>query len=663
MRQSAGATTDGRASRGQVLVLFAILVTLLLAFAGFSVDVGRQAAERRHVQNAADAAALAACRALIDGQSDAAAASVASQVAAANLQGSPSGSTTTIATPATYADQDGDGSVTADEVTSGIVVAGTTVRVAIASSVSTLLARLVGIGSMEAGARARCDLQGAPAIPLVVRRYADPPGPGGGFVDHLATAASSTVGQVDSVDPRGYGGRIPASETAPGPSFAIYGPDSKSSNDSSFRGFIALDIRNFEGVDTRVYYNGVTAGTNPETVKDVEGEYFVTGYPGPAFPTVSTPPDGSTQVAVLSGNSTSFVVGQFDDAYRVGDRLLLAVYDGTVMEIPDFSLIPPTEISLPSTTSAPVDGPTVRVSRNDQFSSTVTLSLIGDFSATAAGNPEFDIVPVPSVTPPASGDITEPVWSTNVFVPAKNGTTVRMDDFQANDVPAGIYTVWIEGESGNPYYQQRRVPVPVRIQTDANGDGDYTDAGDARVTRDFSLVNSVLDGATGSLGGPISLPIRVSASGSAWNGGASLETPVALSWDTDSFTDCSLNAESLGLASISFSATSVTPGSGQGTLSTLSIDTTGLAQGCYMFTIRARGTNGDGQPITRLQRVRFTVATTTSSGQYVDIIGFAVFQVDGIGANSITGRAVSGISADPQDQLLRRAQRARLVPW
>ena len=82
-----------------------------------------------------------------------------------------------------------------------------------------------------------------------------------------------------------------------------------------------------------------------------------------------------------------------------------------------------------------------------------------------------------------------------------------------------------------------------------------------------------------------------------------------------------------------------------------------------MFTVRAHGTKGDGQPVTHLQRVRFTVATTTSSGQYVDIIGFAVFQIDTISSNSITGHAVSGISADPGDPNLRRAQRARLVPW
>ena len=344
----------------------------------------------------------------------------------------------------------------------------------------------------------------------MARRYANPPGPGSGFVDHVATIATSGSGQVDNVDPRGYGVRTPASEAAPGPQFSIYGNESKASNDASFRGFVALDVRNFEGIATRVYYNGVTSGTNPNTLKDIEGAYLVNGYKGPAFPPVSTPPNGSTQVAVLSGNSTSFVVHQFDDKFKVGDRLMLGVYDGTVMEIPDFALSPPVEIALPATTTTPYDGPNVKVSRNKEFLSTVTLSLAGDADAVAAGQPaSTNIIPDPPVTPPAVGHITEPVWSQNVFTPAIRGTDVAMNDFQTNTVPPGIYTVWIEGESGNPYYQRRRVAVPVRIQKDANGDGDYNDAGDVKVTRDFSLINSVLDGSTPTLGASISMPIYV----------------------------------------------------------------------------------------------------------------------------------------------------------
>jgi hypothetical protein len=295
----------------------------------------------------------------------------------------------------------------------------------------------------------------------------------------------------------------------------------------------------------------------------------------------------------------------------------------------------------------------------------VTLSMHGDATAAALGSPAFDILPDPSVTPPAAGDMSEPIWSTNVFQPAKNGTSVRMDDIQTNAIPPGIYTVWLEGESGNPYYQERRVPVAVRVQTDGNNDGDYNDAGDVKTTRDFSLANSVVDGSTAALGGVITLPLRVSTgSGTAnWGSGPAAETTVALSWDTDSLTTCSLQPRSLGIGTITLSAASVTPTTGTGAASDLTINTAGLAQGCYMFNLRATGTNSDGQPVTHLETVRFTVATTSSSGQYVDIIGFTVFQIDSVGSNDIVGHAVSGIYADPNDLGLRRAQRARLVPW
>jgi Flp pilus assembly protein TadG len=656
---------DRASPGGQVLVILAIVMVILLGFAGVAVDVGRQNAEQRHAQTAADAAALAACRELIEGGTDADAALAARQVAFANLDGSPAGAVATIDAPPTYVDEDGSASIEADELVSGIIVAGTTVRVAISSTVETALARVVGIPTLQANARARCDLQGGPEVPLVVRRYTHPPGPGGGFIDHVATAGTSASGAVDPVDPRGYAGRVAATELMPGPSFDIYGPGSKAVNDSSFRGFIALDVRNFETVSSRVYYNGVTPGTNPNTLKDMEGEYLVTGYPGPAFPAVGVPPTGETQVAVLSGNSTTFVVHQFDDAYQAGDRLMLAVYDGTVMEIPDFAIIPPTEISLPSTTVAPVNGPNIRVTRNSQFASTVTLALKGDAGATTLGFPALDILPDPSVTPPAAGDMSAPTWTPNVFMPTTGGTNVTMTGMRTQTIPAGMYTVWIEGESGNPYYQRRRVPVPVRVQTDANGDGDYTDAGDTRVTRDFSLDNSVLDGSTPVLGGTINLPMAVSTgSGTAgWTGGPSTASAVSLSWDTDSLTTCSLAPASLASGSIGFSASSVTPATGTGAPSTLTITTTGMSQGCYLFTVRGRGTNSNGQPVTHLETVRFTVAATTSSGQYVDIIGFAVFEIDSIGSNDIQGHAVSGIHASPHDPGLRRAQRARLQPW
>jgi len=634
-----------RRQRGQVLVMVAILLVVLLAFAGIAIDIGRQVAERRHVQTAADAGALAVCRELVAGGTDAAATSVGRQVALANLEGSPAGAAASIAPDNARVYADGHAGDPA-YLESGIIVSGTTVRLAVRSSVETMLARVVGVNQLETGARARCALQGSPAVPIVARRYSSPPGPGGGFVDYVATEATSTAGEVDNTSELGYDVRTPASEANPGPSFSLYGPDSQANNDSSFRGFIALDVRNFETITSRVYYNGVTAGISENTLKDQEGEYILTGYPGPAFPAVSVPASGATQVAVLSGNDTAMVVGNVEDVYEVGDRLLLAVYNGTVMEIPDFSLTPPSVVTLPSTTGSPTDGPQFTVSRNDAFNSTVTLHLHGD---SLSPNPAHDILPNPPLTPPVAGDMDQPTWSTDTFIPDKKGTKVTMLAMSTNAVPAGIYTVWLEGHSGDPYYQTRRVPLPVQI---------------GGAVRDFSLGNSTSHGTTAVLGGVITLPLYVSTTNAAatkWGSGGST---VTLSWDTASFATCNLGPASLPAAQIAFSATPVTPSaSGDGAMSNLTINTAGLASGCYSFVVRATGTNGDGQPVTHLLPITFTVATTQSSGQYVDVIGFAVFEVTSLSANSIDGRAVTGITGDPMDQMLRRAQRPRLLPW
>jgi hypothetical protein len=636
------------AARGQVLVIFAILLVILLGFAGLSIDVGRQNAEQRHIQTAADAAALAACRALIDGASDAAAATAGRNVARINIERSPAGANAQIAPDNARVYQDGHAGDPA-YLLSGIIVSGTTVRVAIWSSVETTLARVVGVSNLDTSARAKCQLQGGPAIPIVARRYSAAPGPDSGFTDFLATSGTSTSGAVDTFSVLGYGGRTPASEADPGPVFELYGPGAKASNEADFRGFVALDVRNFQSTTSRVYYNGVTSGTTENTLKNIEGDYLLTGYPGPMFPSITNPPDPNDQVAVLLGNDTAQVIGNFDDVFEVGDRLLLGVYNGTVMQIPDFAISPPSAITVPSTTVTPINGPNFTVSRNDEFNSTVTLHLHGDAAASAVGHPEWDILPDPSVTPPLPGDMNQPTWSTDVFIPAKNGTTVGMSGIRTTAIPAGIYTVWLEGHSGNPYFQTRRGPVPVKV---------------GGAARDFSLANSTTSASIAALGGSASIPIYVSttsASATRWGTGGSA---VTLGVDASSFTDCSYGAATIGAGQLTLSATALMPtSSGQGALSTLTINSVGLAPGCYKFNVRGYGTNGDGQPVVHIQPITFTVATTASGGSYLDLIGFAVFEVTDLTANAISGRAVTGVHADQDDQNLRRAQRARLRPW
>jgi hypothetical protein len=636
-----------RPERGQVLVIFALFLVVLMGFVGVAIDIGRQNAEQRHIQTAADAAALAVCKALVDGASDNAAATEGRSVAQINIERSPVNAAPLIAPDAARQYEDGHAGDPA-YLTSGILISSTTVRVAISSAVDTTLARVIGIQSLNTSARARCELRGGPAVPIVARRYDAAPGPGSGFTDFLATSGTSGSGAVDAFSVLGYGGRTPASEADPGPAFDLYGPGAKAANSSSFRGFVALDVRNFQSTSSRIYYNGVSAGTNVNTLKTMQGDYLLSGYPGPMFPPVTSPADPNDQIAIIDGNDSSMVVGNFEDSFAVGDRVQLAVYNGTVMQIPDFAISPPSAFTLAST-GGPVTGPNFTVSRNDAFSSTVTLFLRGDTGATDIGHPEWDIVPDPPVTPPAAGDMNQPTWSTDVFIPAKNGTTVGTSNIRTNTVPAGIYTVWLEGKSGNPYFQTRRAPVPVRV---------------GGAVRDFSLVNSTTSATIAALGGSASIPIYVStttSSSTKWGTGASA---VTLGVDANSFTDCSYGAETIGAGQLTLSATAVTPtASGSGALSTLTINSVGLAPGCYKFNVRAYGTNADGQKVVHIQPITFTVATSTSDGSYVDIIGFAVFQITDIDSNAISGQAVTGVFADPNDQALRRAMRARLRPW
>ncbi len=121
------------------------------------------------------------------------------------------------------------------------------------------------------------------------------------------------------------------------------------------------------------------------------------------------------------------------------------------------------------------------------------------------------------------------------------------------------------GESNVPY-KGRRHPVPVYV---------------GGATRGFHLLNSSLSASADAYGDTVDYTIRVKNDNWSTSGPA---TQVALSWDPDSLTDCILNpiAPPAGMT-VGFSASSVTPGNGQGTASTMTVDTDGLASGCYMF--------------------------------------------------------------------------------
>lgn len=640
-----------RQERGQVLVIVALALVVLLGASAFTIDLGRRAGEERYLQNAADAGALAGCNARLDGASDAAVIARAREVATTNLAGSPAGSSATIAAAGAEVYLDGYHGVP-EQLVNGVLVDGSNVRVAIDSTIGTTIGKVLGRESLAAIGRAHCTLEPQPLLPFIARRYQSPPGPGTSFVDHLATDATSRTGAVDSTSPRGYGGRTPASELAPGPEFQLFGPQSQATN-SSFRGFIALDVRDFTHATSRKYFNGADATMSSNVLKNHHATYIENGYPGPAFPAVETPPTGDTQVGIMSGTTNAQTTQPFDNAYSDGERLLLSVYDGTVMAIPDFAIQPPTSMSLPANTTTPVAGASFEVSRNNAFTSTVTFSLHGDTGAEATGHPEYNLLADPPASPPATGKMSEPTFTPNSFVPAHNGTTVSMGSILTTDVPPGIYAVWLQGQAGAPYSQIRRQPFPVRIGT---------------VPRQFRVEGPV-DGTIDAIGGSTTLPLRIvtdSASATAWNGGSATATSVNVSWDPASLTTCSHSAVAWGAPTISFNgmaSASVAPSSGTGTSVDMAIQSGSLASGCYLFTLRAHGVNADGQPVVRLRQVQFSVAATSGPSEYVDIIGFAVFEISDIQANAIYARAITGIYADPNDLALRAAQRPRLIPW
>lgn len=639
-----GRSAGPRRQRGQVLVIFAVSVVGLCAAAGVAFDIGRFYAEQRFLQNAADAAALAAANALTRGETVAIADAEARAVLTRNFSTSPNGSSP--AQPPMSPVYAPGFAGTASQLVNGILISGSEVRVAVQSTIPYTFGRVVGLvdNTMMARARTRTD---GDLLPIAVRRFVNMPGPNSGvsapcpsnpnlFTDFFATAATACLGTDTNGSLRttpspgsGFDATNPGSDpTNHGPVMTILGQGAQPSDGADFRGFVALDIRNFSTSTSQLYYNGITAGTTRNQIKDKESGWIRTGYPGPAFPPATTPPDPNDQVAVISGNDTGIAIDALADRYAPGDEILVAVYPGIVMQIPDFTISPPATINLP-TTGHVDDAATFRVSRNNAFSGQVSLSTVADLldpanpMVTGAMDPVQPVDYDPSTVTPTLG----------------SGAPVVMDDIDTNAATPGIYTLWIRGEAGSPYLTVKHVPVAINI---------------GGVERDFTITSSVGELQAANAGDTVSatLTLKKSGSGSSFGGtvGLSLDGPLPA-----------------GLGSVTFGTTSVTPTAGNGTSTTLTINTGTVAPGTYDLRIRATGLNGDATPrkVTHLLPLKLRVGATGSGGgkPYVDISGFAVMRVAYVDPNRVDAYAITGVHADQNDPALRRGQVARLVPW
>jgi Flp pilus assembly protein TadG len=632
-------------SRGQVMVLFALSLVAITAAAGLAFDIGRFYSEKRFLQNAADAGALAIANALIRGESTTDAEAEGRDVLTRNLLGSPTGTVATVAVTPQYATGHSGDPI---YLISGILISGGDIRVAVRSDVSYTFGRVIGLGTAMVGGTAHVKGVGD-LLPIAVRHYLNAPGPFAGavapcdgntnhFQDLVSTADTACLGSSSDASLRtmpspGSAFNAAAPDDDPvnhGPIIELVGQGATPSNAASFRGFVALDIRNFQYASppSNVFYNGVTAGTNANTLKAMEAGWVATGYPGPDFPPVTTPPDPNDQVGIIDGNSTGIVVDAIDERYDPGAEILAAVYSGTVSSIPDFAY---------------AVGSTATINTNQNRNNAITMSVTKNASFTGV---------VSTSAFPDWGDPSHP-WGTTLtpltFSPgtlAPDGT-VTWTTFQTSGAPQGVYTVWIQGHSSSPVLLDHFYPVGISI---------------GNVNRDFSISGgaAVLIPSTGGLG-----TTTVTVSTPNTNGGYFGGT-VNLSVEGGADANGVLPP---GIGSVSVTPSSFTLNKGVSQTTTVTVDGGTLGPGVYSLTLRVTGTNSAGQVVTRQLPISVAIATASTSNEYVDILGFTTFRITcvpsavGCPANSVFGYAISGVYADMNDPALRRGQVARLVPW
>ncbi len=646
VRQTDGPATERQ--RGQALVLVALSIVVILGLAALAFDFGRFYSEKRFLQNAADAAALAAANSLIQGNSPSQADTDARTILTRDLAGSPTGSNPQLppSTPVYSSGHAGDPTY----LINGILITGGDVRVALQSNVSWTLARALGFTSNLISARAHVLMTGN-MLPIAVRQFINAPGPANDtttpcaddpndFLAFFATAATACLGtdtdaslRTDPSAGSAFDFANPGSDPSEhGPIVAILGQGAQPDNGADFRGFIALDIRNFQDSTSQLYYNDVAPSTNQQTLKQMEANWIALGgYPGPGFPSATAPPDPNDQVAIMSGNDTGIAIDEVNQHFFVGENVLVAVYPGQTMEIPDFSMTSPATINLPVSGTVATAG-SFKVSRNQAFSGTVTMSAVPD--ANDAANPL------------TTGALTGTSFSPNPVTPSLgSGQTVQILNMTTTGATPGIYTIWAEGQAGSPYLTTKYDPVSLNV---------------GGVTQDFTITADQSTAVAANPGDSVTFTLNLKRVGSSpWPATPSVNLSLGGPAPNGSLPS--------GLGAVTFGASPVRPSSGTGTSVTLTINTGTLPSGEYGFVVRASGLNGDSPAhvVTHLLPLTVDVGSASAGGsqQYVDIVGWALMRITYMDTNYVNAYAITPVIPDMNDPRLLQGQVAKLAPW
>jgi len=654
-----------RDDAGQTVVLVALMFTVLMGFAALGIDVGRFYSERRYIQGAVDSAALACAYKYAQGGvvADAWAAGDA-VLQNRTLKNNPLG----IDTPyAARGSEVYDPFVDDHNLISGILPVTTNgrgCRVAITVAVPTFLIKIVSPAlntiTMTTSAYAKSKTG---MLPTVVNRYANPPGPGNGnpnqFIDHLMAGPCSgcpgTAGFDYQCTTASSAACTPASEANPGREFVIFGQAAKATNDSSFRGYIALDIRDFTNVDglgnlIHDAYNYVPATASINVLKDYESSWVLeSGYPGPDICVVDP---GSflpcAQLAVINGSSSGQFVDDYTTRFDVGDKLLLQMYDGTVKTVPDFNLTSGT-LTLPANTGGTPRSSTIQYTMSPQFAASwaqVTTTLIPD-----NGTMTTDGGGTPLTNPFLNGCATFGTFAANPTPVGSTTYTQNWTNISTSGCDRGIFQAWIRGTASNPYTSRIHETL-VNINVDGQ-------------TRDYSLTTSDAFAAIAAPGPQVDFVIRTTTANSGstkWTG----SNLITLSWakcptsrsDPSNVLICGIDGV-IGAPSVA----NVDPGENH----TFNVQTLGLAQSDEIYKGYVRATGLDdvtNKRVTHLLEV--TIESAVISGgatQYVDVLGYAVFQITSLNSNDVNGVAISGMYYDPNDPAIAIGRKIGLVPW
>jgi hypothetical protein len=242
-----------------------------------------------------------------------------------------------------------------------------------------------------------------------------------------------------------------------------------------------------------------------------------------------------------------------------------------------------------------------------------------------------------------------------------NPTPVRAGDttytqiwsgITTSNAPKGIYVVFLQGQSGNPYPTAAQLQI-VTVNIADQEKQFIIDTSDTYVNTESAV----------STARTATYTIRVTEGNGpqAWNGGAN---SITLQID-----QCPT------LATVTLTCYFGTPGTqtlttNDGATHTLTVEVPSGTVDLQTFTgwIRAFGTDGDlpGGKVTRVLQIRTGTnvqSSATQTTEYTDIIGYAVFKITTVDSNDARGKAITGVYLDPDDPALAIAKDYRLVPW